>query len=484
MSGPPETGPAHGPGIAAAGAAGAGGAATAADALAALDREAAGAAMHEWIARAYPIRRSITGDGVRRTLALAREIAPASLDVHEVPSGTAALDWTVPPEWNVREAWIAGPDGRRVVDLAEHTLHLVSYSVPVRARMSRAELNAHLHSLPEQPDLIPYRTSYYREAWGFCLPHRVREALPEGEYEVVIDSTLDPAGSLTYGELYLPPTAGAGAAEGAAAREVLISCHVCHPSLANDNLSGLAVTLWLARALAGVERRLGWRFVWIPGTIGAIVWLAGNRERAGRIAHGLVAANLGDPGRFHYKKSRRGDAVIDRAVAHLLAAPRGNDARVEDAGEAPVIEEFVPYGYDERQYCSPGFDLPVGSLTRTPWGRYPEYHTSADDLSFVRPAALGGSLRAYLAVAAAIEGNRRYVNLSPRGEPQLGRRGLYRSLGGEEAGRERELALLWVLNQSDGGNDLLDVAQRSGVALERLEEAAGALVEAELLREA
>jgi len=456
------------------------GATTATAALAALDREAAGAAMHEWIARAFPICRSITGDGVRRTLALAREVAP--LEVREVPSGTRALDWTVPPEWNVREAWIAGPDGRRVVDLADHTLHLVSYSVPVRARMGRAELDAHLHSLPEQPDLIPYRTSYYREAWGFCLPHRVRAALPEGEYEVVIDSTLDPAGSLTYGELYLPPTAGAGAAEGAAG-EVLISCHVCHPSLANDNLSGLAVTLWLARTLAGVERRLGWRFVWIPGTIGAIVWLAGNRERAGRIAHGLVAANLGDPGRFHYKKSRRGDAVIDRAVAHLLAAPRGNDARVEDAGEAPVIEEFVPYGYDERQYCSPGFDLPVGSLTRTPWGRYPEYHTSADDLALVRPEALAGSLAVYLEVAALLEANRRWRNLDPYGEPQLGRRGLYASTGGGGEGRERQLALLWVLNLADGEHDLLAIAERSGVPFARVEEAARALAAAGLLAE-
>jgi len=483
VSGPPETGPAHGPGIAAAGAAGAGGAATAADALAALDREAAGAAMHEWIARAYPIRRSITGDGVRRTLALAREIAPASLDVHEVPSGTAALDWTVPPEWNVREAWIAGPDGRRVVDLAEHTLHLVSYSVPVRARMSRAELNAHLHSLPEQPDLIPYRTSYYREAWGFCLPHRVREALPEGEYEVVIDSTLDSEGSLTYGELFLPPTAGAGAPDPAAAREVLVSCHVCHPSLANDNLSGLAVTLWLARALSAVERRLGWRFVWIPGTIGAIVWLARNRERAGRIAHGLVAANLGDPGPFHYKKSRRGAATIDRAVAHLLAAPRENDARREHAVEAPVIEDWAPYGYDERQYCSPGFDLPVGSLTRTPWGRYPEYHTSADDLSLVRPEALAGSLALYLEVAALLEANRTYRNLEPYGEPQLGRRGLYAATGGGGEGRERQLALLWVLNLADGGHDVLAIAERSGLPFARVEQAARDLAAAGLLEE-
>ncbi len=514
----PDAGaPAHAGGLAAppglASPAATGGAAsTIAAVLAALDRAAAGAAMHAWIARAFPLCRSITGDGVRRTLALAREIAP--LEVREVPSGTPALDWTVPPEWNVREAWIAGPDGRRVVDLADHTLHLVSYSAPVRARMSRAELDAHLHSLPEQPDLIPYRTSYYQEAWGFCLPHRVRQALPEGEYEVAIDATLDPAGSLTYGELFLPATAGVGAADPEAAREVLISCHVCHPSLANDNLSGLAVTLSLARALAGVERRHGWRFLWLPGTIGAIVWLAGNRERAGRIAHGLVAANLGDPGRFHYKKSRRGDATIDRAVAHLFAA-RGGDTAGDHAGaveaavidggaveapvidggvveapvieapviEAPVIEDWVPYGYDERQYCSPGFDLPVGSLTRTPWGRYPEYHTSADDLALVRPEALAGSLALYLEVAALLEANRRYRNLEPYGEPQLGRRGLYTATGGGGEGRERQLALLWVLNLADGDHDLLAIAERSGLPFARVEAAARALAAAGLLAE-
>jgi aminopeptidase-like protein len=448
------------------------------EALARLDRAAAGAAMHDLVTRAFPILRSITGDGVRRTLVLGREIAP--LEVHEVPSGTPVFDWKVPPEWNVREAWIAspdaGPDGHRVVDLADHTLTLMSYSVPVSARMSRAALDEHLHSLPEQPDLIPYRTSYYREAWGFCLPHRLRESLPDGEYEVVIDSTLDPGGSLTYGELYLPPTAAGGGS--ADAGDVLVSCHVCHPSLANDNLSGLAVTLWLARELAGVERRHGWRFVWIPGTIGAITWLAQNRDSAARIAHGFVAANLGDPGRFHYKRSRRGDAVIDRAAAHLLAGPGAGGA-----DEPGVIEDFVPFGYDERQYCSPGFDLPVGLLSRTPWGRYPEYHTSADDLGLVLPEALAGSLARCLELAALIEGNRRYRNLEPYCEPELGRRGLYGSVGGGSDGRDRQLALLWVLNLSDGRHDLLAIAERAGLPFARIEEAARALLEAGLLAE-
>ncbi|HUF78283.1 MAG TPA: DUF4910 domain-containing protein, partial [Thermoanaerobaculia bacterium] len=324
--------------------------------------EAEGRAMHELAARLYPIPRSITGDGVRETLGALRELVP--LDVHEVPTGTPAFDWTVPDEWNVREAWIRDPEGRKVVDFADCSLHLVGYSVPVHERMPLARLRERLHTLPEQPDLVPYQTSYYSESWGFCLSHRVLENLPEGEYEVRIDATLA-AGSLSYGELFIPGRSG---------REVLVSCHVCHPALANDNLSGIAVTAHLARRLLAAAReaplRYGYRFLWLPGTIGAITWLATNREAAGRVAHGLVAANLGDSGPFHYKRSRRGDAEIDRAVAHLLRA----------SGEPFELEDFVPYGYDERQYGSPGFDLAVGSLTRTPWGRYPEYHTSADDL--------------------------------------------------------------------------------------------------------
>ena len=415
--------------------------------------------MFAFAARLQPLPRSLTGDGVRATLAAIGERIP--LTIHEVPTGTAVLDWTVPREWNLRSAWVKGPNGATVIDAARSPLHVVGYSVPVRARLPLAELQAHLHSLPEQPDWIPYRTSYWRESWGFCLAHRERERLVEGEYEVCIDATLAD-GALTYGECFLP---------GESDREVLLSCHVCHPALANDNLSGIALTTFLAELLAPLPHRLAYRFLFVPGTIGAISWLARNEGRLDRVAHGLVVANVGDPGSLHYKRSRRGDAPIDRAVPRALA----------ELGEPLVAEPFVPFGYDERQYCSPGFDLPVGSLTRTPWGRYPEYHTSADDLTLVLPEALGGSLRAYLAVVALLEGNRRYRNLSPKGEPELGRRGLYRSLGGETTGRERELALLWVLNQSDGGSDLLAIAERSEMPFAVLAEAAGALVSAGLL---
>lgn len=426
----------------------------------AFDASAVGAQMHALMAELYPICRSITGEGVRRTLR--RLQAEIPLEIREVATGTPVFDWTVPREWTIREAWIKGPDGERIVDFADHTLHVLNYSVPVQGRFDREELLEHLYSLPEHPDWIPYRTSYYKEAWGFCLPHRQLEALPAGEYEVFIDAE-HTDGSLSYGELILP---------GEREDEVLISCHSCHPSLANDNLSGMMVATFLARALADLPRRYSYRFLFIPGTIGSIAWLAQHEEEAWNIRHGLVAANLGDSGAFHYKRSRRGDAEIDRLVEQVL---RNNGMPFE-------VEDFSPFGYDERQYCSPGFDLPVGSLTRTPWGRYPEYHTSADDLEFVRPVALGESLQLYLDVIEALELNRRFLNLNPKCEPQLGRRGLYRAVGGEDRGRERELALLWVLNYSDGKKSLLDIAERSGLPLPRLAAAAADLVAADLLR--
>ncbi|HEX9730563.1 MAG TPA: DUF4910 domain-containing protein [Thermoanaerobaculia bacterium] len=429
--------------------------------LAELDAGAAGREIYAFAEEAYPICRSITGDGVRRTLEILRRIVP--LEVREVPTGTRVFDWEVPREWNVRDAWVKDAHGNRLIDFRRHNLHLLSYSVPVGARMSRAELDLHLHSLPDRPDAIPYRTSYYQDRWGFCLPHRLREALPEGDYEVRIDTTLEP-GHLTYGELWLP---------GESDETVLFSAHVCHPSLANDNLSGVGVCAHLARLLRGLELRYSYRFLFVPGTIGAITWLALNEEAARRVRHGLVAANLGDGGRFHYKRSRRGDADVDRAVVRVLA----------DAGEPYEVEDFTPFGYDERQYCSPGFDLAVGSLTRTPWGRYPEYHTSDDDLELIRPEHLGESLRRCLEVVHVLEHDRRYRNLNPNCEPQLGRRGLYRTLGGSDAGRERELALLWVLNLSDGEHSLLDVAERSGSSFGRVLEAARALVDAGLLED-
>jgi aminopeptidase-like protein len=423
-----------------------------------VDLAAAGPQMHALITELFPICRSITGEGIRQTLArLGREIP---LEIRDVPSGTQVFDWTVPEEWNIREAWIASTGGRRLVDLRNSSLHVLNYSVPVRGRMSRQELAAHLFTLPGHPDWIPYRTSYYKRDWGFCLSHNQLLSLTEDEYDVLIDSTLEP-GRLSYGELLL-----AGATED----EVLISAHACHPSLANDNLSGVAVALHLAKYLAGIKRRYSYRFLFLPGTIGAIAWLAQNRERAYRIRHGLVLSCVGDAGGFHYKKSRRSAAEIDRVMAQVL----------RHCGEPHTIEEFTPYGYDERQYCSPGFNLAVGSFSRTPYERFPEYHTSADNLDFVRPEALAGSLGVLIEAVQALENNFAYSNQQPFCEPQLGKRNLYRSTGGTGIGIDN-LAKLWILNLSDGGHTLLDIAERSGIPLPVLQDSAAALAECALI---
>jgi aminopeptidase-like protein len=422
-----------------------------------------GEELYKLVAELYPICRSITGDGVRRTLEIVdREVG--GLEVSEVPTGTQVLDWTVPREWNVRDAWVADAAGQRVIDFQASNLHLLGYSVPVRATMPLAELKRHLFTLAGHPDWVPWRTSYYAERWGFCASQRLVDSLPDGDYEVCVDTTLAD-GHLTYGEHLV---------EGQTDEEVLISCHVCHPSLANDNLSGIAVATGLARRLAGSRPRYSYRFLFAPGTIGSITWLARNEDRVGRIRHGLVLACAGDPGGFTYKRSRRGDADIDRAVAHVLGR----------SGRPHRVVDFTPYGYDERQYCSPGFDLPVGCLSRTPYAAYPEYHTSADDLDLVGSAQLQESLEVCWEVVQVLEADRRYVNLSPKGEPQLGRRGLYGQIGGRSDAEERQMAMLWVLNQSDGRMSLLDVAERSGVPLALLAEVAAALEEAGLLAEA
>lgn len=408
--------------------------------------------MHRFAADLYPICRSITGNGIRQTLAMIADRIP--LSVFEVPTGTPAFDWSVPKEWNIRDAFIKTLAGERVVDFQKCNLHVMSYSMPVHATMPLDELKPHLFSLPEHPDWIPYRTSYYKEDWGFCISRNQLMALEDGEYEVCIDSSLE-QGHLTYGEYYLP---------GRSKDEVLISCHVCHPSLANDNLSGLTVATFLARTLSERDLRYSYRFLFVPGTIGAITWLAQNRETAHRVCHGLVLSGVGDAGGFHYKKTRRGDAEIDRAAAHVLA----------QCGEQSRILEFSPYGYDERQYCSPGFNLPVGCLMRSVWGTFPEYHTSADNLEFIKPSQLAGSLRACEGIMNVLEHNRFYRNLSPYCEPQLGRRGLYRSTGGEMIEAEIS-ARLWVLNLSDGEHSLLDIAERSSIPFSLIKESADLL---------
>lgn len=419
-----------------------------------------GRELYALIERLYPIHRSITGDGVRETLRLMGECVP--LRIVEIPTGTAVFDWEIPKEWRVRDAYISDGNGRRIVDFRDNNLHVVGYSVPVRAKMTLSALKEHLHTLPDRPDSIPYQNSYWKEYWGFCLAHNTMLALADGTYDVCIDSTLTD-GSLTYGEYLIP---------GQTSDEVLLFSHTCHPSLCNDNCSGLAVTTLLARALSGRSLRYSYRFVWAPSTIGSLAWLSRNPEAIARIRHGLVLTGFGDAGSFTYKQSRN-DAPIDRIVPLVL--------RSHDEGARSI--PFSIYGYDERQFCSPGFNLPVGRLSRTPFGEYPEYHTSADNLAFIAPARLADALAVLSDIVDAIEcSGRRYLNLSPFGEPRLGKRGLFRPIGGTGLSRLEE-ARLWVLNLSDGGHQVLDIAERSRLDFATLRTAINELVGCDLLSE-
>lgn len=417
--------------------------------------------LYKLVEELYPICRSITGNGVRETLRKLQEHIP--LKVQEVPSGTTVFDWKVPKEWNIRDAYIKDCHGTRVVDFQKSNLHVVGYSVPVRKTLSFSELKPHLFSLPEHPDWIPYRTSYYKEDWGFCVTHNQWLNFHDEDYEVCIDSTLED-GSLTYGELFI---------KGQTTDEVLISCHICHPSLCNDNLSGIAVVTFLAKYLAEENRRYSYRIVFLPGTIGPITWLNLNEKSVPRIKHGLVVALVGDPGPSTYKRSRQGTAEIDRVVSHVL----------HHAGSEFSIREFSPYGYDERQYCSPGFNLPVGCFMRTPNGCFPEYHTSADNLDLVQPQYLNDSFGKLLSVVDILEGNKTYINLNPKCEPQLGKRGLYRTLSGQAERGQKEMALFWILNMSDGAYSLLDIAERAAIPFPLIRQTANLLESNGLLKE-
>lgn len=410
-------------------------------------------------AEIFPICRSITGNGVRQTLDILSRRIP--LAVHEVPTGTPVFDWTVPREWNLYEAYIEDSTGRRVVDARNSNLHVLNYSVPVDAKIPLDDLRKHIFTLPEQPDLIPYRTSYYNEGWGFCMAHSQMTRLDEGTYRAVINSSLE-NGSLTYGEFFKP---------GQTDEEVLLTTHVCHPSLANDNCSGLATLTVFAEELATRHTRYGYRLLFIPGTIGAITWLARNEDKVARIKHGLVITGVGDEGGPTYKKSRRGDALVDRAVAHVL----------RHAAPSHTLLDFFPYGYDERQFCSPGFDLPVGLFQRSQFGTFPQYHTSADNLDFIAPQNLEASYALIGAALDIIENDYRPLSLNMKCEPQLGRRGLYSALGGDKDGPAKSMAFLWVMNLADGNRSLLDIAERANMPFELICDAARRLEASGLL---
>jgi aminopeptidase-like protein len=424
--------------------------------------QGAGVDMHRFAAELFPINRSLTGDGVRQTLRRIAARVP-ELVVHEVPSGTQAFDWQVPAEWNVREAYVEGPSGERVIDFAEHNLHLVGYSVPVDAEMSLDELQPHLHSLPDAPDAIPYVTSYYQPRWGFCLRHRDRERLRPGRYRVRIDSTLAP-GSLTYAEALLP---------GREAGEVLVSTYVCHPSMANNELSGPVVAAQLTRWVAALpDRRYSYRFVFVPETLGAIVYLSRNLDvmRARTVA-GFVLTCIGDERAYSFLPSREGDTLADRVARHVMRH------HAPDFREYPFLER----GSDERQYCAPGVDLPVCSVMRSKYHEYPEYHTSLDNLTVVTPVGLQGGYDLVRRCVAALEGNRRYRS-TVLCEPQLGRRGLYPTLSSHETRfAVRDRMNVWA--HCTGTMDSVAIAERIGIPVERVIQEQRILADAGVLEE-
>ena len=415
---------------------------------------------YKLVEKLFPLCRSITGKGTRDTLRIISEILP--LRIKNIPTGKKVFDWTIPKEWNITDAYIMNSRGKKIIDFRNSNLHVVNYSKPIDEYLSLEELTPKLYFIKDNPDAVPYRTSYYKEDWGFCLSYNQFKILTEDTYHVVINSTLE-KGNLNYGEYFIA---------GKLKDEILFSTHICHPSMCNDNLSGISVAVAIAKYISSFQfRKYSYRFIFIPATIGAISWLSQNEDKLSNIKAGLVLALLGDNGKFNFKKSKLDDSIINR-VFNLLY-----NNEIDDLN----ILNFTPYGYDERQYCSPGINLPIGRLTRTPNGEFIEYHTSKDDLNFINADNLDKSIDLIKKVISIIERNSLYINDFPKGEPQLGRRGLYSSVAGNI--KDLELAMLWVLNNADGNNDLVDIANMSKIRFDLISKAAELLKEKEIISE-
>jgi len=405
--------------------------------------------LNRYFDRLFPICRSLTGNGNRKTLEILSEII--DLKILEVPSGTQCFDWTIPPEWNVKEAWIKNSKGEKIVDFKKNNLHLLNYSISVHEKMDLKELKKHLHSLPDKPDLIPYLTSYYSKRWGFCITHNQYNSLQDDLYEVFIESTHDKNGSMTIAEAIL---------KGKSDKEVLLSTYICHPSMANNELSGPLVTSFFYKELKKLPNRYyTYRFLFIPETIGSIYYLSQHGEHLKKnLVAGYVVSCIGDTGKFTYKKSRQGDSLADRCAESIL----------KQTEQEFIIEDFFPTGSDERQFCSPGFNLPVGSLMRTRYGKYPEYHTSGDNKDLISFEAMEHSITKYLEIVNLIENNFKYINTMPFCEPQLGKRGLYPTLGSQKNISEFVNSMMWILNLSDGNHDLIHISQKSNIPVAQL----------------
>ena len=427
------------------------------------DLKSIGNELHALASELFPICRSVTGDGVRQTLEILRKTA--HLQICEIPTGTKVFDWEVPQEWNIRDAYVKNARGERVIDFQLSNLHLVNGSHPVYETLNWSALKQKLHTLTSQPDCIPYITNFSKNDWGFCLSqikYDELEALGDHEYEVVIDASVRD-GSLTYGELFLP---------GQSDEEFLFSAHICHPSLANDNLSGLCIAILLAKKLMQIpKRRYTYRFLFAPATIGAISWLAQNQPKLERVKHGLILSLLGDPGQSTYKRSRQGNAKINQVAEHVLRT----------STDPYDIREFTPFGYDERQFCSPGINLAMGCLMRTPDGEFAEYHTSGDNLDFIKPEFLADSYQKCLHIIEIFENDNTYDNLFPMGEPRLSKHGLYESLPVESDRKLFQQAIQWVLNLSDGNYSLFDIAVRSNTNFSLINRAARDLIDCGLI---